>query len=166
MLARRILAITTCFGVVWSQANAQETAAQDPLALPTQIMMCRSLPTTPADSGASALQFVDGADPLSSGRRIGVAYDSLGAPRFLLVLAPHGNMSGGGYVRAVAVRFGQPEEGYSGVLGEAASLPDNGQFGSTDLRQRIRLTEAEVSQARELARWLWARRCGRPDGGN
>lgn len=136
-------------------ARAQAADTLDVLAPPRPVMMCQSLPPTPEDSAAVVLQFLDGVErPLP--RKSLVAFDSAGTPLYATIIAAQSTPDGGHTVHGVGVRFFGADRGGTRVI--ASRGPRDSVATRAD---SVSLTDAEVARARELAVWLWNRRCGR-----
>lgn len=139
-------------------ASAQASTGFDPLNIPGPTLVCRSIPVDPADSAAFAFEYIDGSDP--TGTRISlVAFDSVGAPIFMMVHAPTTNANGERRMHVVAAQFLPKRVGGRVVI--TAPAPMGGAADSVALRKpaETTLTDAEITHAEKLAKWFWTHRC-------
>ena len=139
-------------------AGAQASTGFDPLDIPGLTLVCRSIPVGPADSATFAFEYIDGDDP--AGTRISlVAFDSVGAPTYMMVHAPATSPSGERRMHIVAVQFLPKRVGGRVVI--TAPAPIDGAADSVALRKptEATLTDAEIVHAEKLAKWFWTHRC-------
>jgi hypothetical protein len=142
--------------------NAQTPTASDQLSIPNGTQMCRSVPAEPADSAAYLFQFIDARD--SSHDRISmIAFDSAGAPLYMLLSVPGTNPQHERRLYMFAVQFFPTSQGGRSIVPEnaAARLPTTAKGDTVGRVTPIEetLTAAEVARAKILAEWFWAHRC-------
>jgi len=148
-----------------SCAYAQTPSPYDPFTQPVTSLRCEAAPADPTDGTRAAieLQFDEG-DELLDGRSIEVGYDALGSPVSLVILASRVLSPGHVITEVLAVRFG--------ARGTAAGFRVRRGINGSDSRdsmgrkplpvavdEKELLTPAEITKAKELAAWLWTRRC-------
>ena len=138
---------------------AQTSAEFDPLVLPGTVLLCRSLPTSPADSAAFAFEYVDGGGA-GVQRTSFAAFDSVGQPLYMMVSAKGQHM---GFMHNVVVRFSPKGAGERVVL-HSQRPPQTPPVGGPDSIDRSKpveesLTDVEIARAKALAKWFWVHRC-------
>lgn len=148
-----------------TRAAAQENKAFDPLSPSTgQMLMCRSIAVTPADSADRIFEFREGSDPLSR-RETLVAYDSVGSALYLLLSAADTLAGWDSPLHYIAIRFQPKGEGtHARIALDLALRTSRVQPG--DSAQRLppgvrEVSSEEITRARALAQDFWSRRCGR-----
>lgn len=141
--------------LVGSAAMAQEVKVPDLLASPQSAVVCQSRPG-PGLSGVLLVEIAESASVgFPSGRNITMHFDSTGKALNLLLLAPPLTVEAERDFDAILVNFEDPVRGL-----RSRAPPISSKAGaSADLAQGRSLTQAELKQAQELARWVWKHRC-------
>jgi hypothetical protein len=153
--------LTACLICSVPALNAQAPTASDQLSIPNGTQMCRSVPAEPADSAAYLLQFIDARDSLHD-RISMIAFDSAGAPLYMLLSVPGTNPQPERRLYMFAVQFFPTSQGGRSIVPEnAARLPTIAKGDTVGRVAPIEeaLTAAEVARAKTLAEWFWAHRC-------
>jgi hypothetical protein len=154
--------VALCVILLSGIVSGQATGGSDPLGLPGPVIMCRQMPTTPADSAAFGFQFMDG-NGSDEQRTSFAAFDAEGKPLYMMVYAPGQDARGEQAKHIVVVRFFPKGTGEWAVIpnGLTSQAPP---VGGADSLSRAKtpekeLTDSEIAHARVLAGWFWAHRC-------
>src|SRR4051812_1296802 len=150
----RSIRMALCLALLSGQSGAQVSAEFDPLMLPGTVLMCRSVPVTPADSAVFVFQYLDPAG-LKDHRRTSVAFDSAGRPLYMIIVAPETEVNGDPVINTVIARFSPKALGDRVIVrNRRASPTDSVVPHPTSSKQE--LTEGDISRAKTLANWFWA----------
>ena len=131
--------------------RGQTLEKKDLFSRPTTALICESAKSDSTEVGVGLLEFQFDEDT-PEGRTITVGYQADGTPRTLLVVASHLASSGKLTMEMAGVGFNRtvPNVGF-----HAWKDPDS----TSIVPQREDLTPDQIAKARELAVWLWAKRC-------
>lgn len=142
----------SCASAQSGSSSVLAPRAFNPLKFPDSTFLCgsRSAPAR-APHGSVSFDFEDGR-LLVDDRLIGTVYDSVGAPRLLVLTATEKVQDSVPVVHVVSVSFpsGQPATGFEVIrrIGDEGVNPP-----------RKQLSAESLSQSGVLARWLWRHRC-------
>lgn len=152
--------------------SGQTRQGFNPLAVPASSLRCVVLPRAATDSAKSystGLHFEEG-DDLVDDRTIEAFYDSLGTPVVLVLFARERSHSDIPVTHALSFRFGS-----GGVavgfrlldppIVDSIGRPLNANQLATGQQRLVPLPIDMTTEARFLADWLWAHRCGRRNTG-
>lgn len=161
----RLILFLTAFVSGANRLGAQGDGSSDPLGLPRTSLRCQKLSTTPGSTSfgdAITLRFEEGGN-FRDARVMDAAYDSVGTPIYLSVLATRADSGSPPVTHALVARFGSAATTAGWRVRRSAS--DSAAFKSAEsgLSAAASALEpmslAEASQARALALWLWSHRC-------
>lgn len=135
--------------------------AFNPLAPSVGLLSCQSLPPTDADSASVVLHVTDSSSVVPMRESV-IAYDSVGTPLFMTVSARE--KTGDDRKHALVIRFEPVRRGARMLIGadgepDSTFRPDP-TVSAPDLPPGATpLMTSEIIRARDLAVWVWARRC-------
>ena len=125
----------------------------EPFRLPGAVLMCRvkALPPSTPPSWL-AFEFEDGTLMIDD-RLIGVAYESLGNPRVLVMTATERTVGGEPNMHAYSISFpdSAPPTALHGVISGPGQAPSRS--------KPEHLSAPAIANARDLMVWLWNHRC-------
>ena len=164
-MVRGLQSAAVIFASLCSLAFPVKTMAQgvvlDAFAKPTGMILCVGARPEPADS-ASIVYDVSDEAPGVDARETRVGYDSLGTPVFLSILATT-QRADSAYAEAYIVRFTRPEAAVYTIGAGPLSSPVSGRervpLESEFKMVKSRMTELDLTRARDFAKEFWTRRC-------
>jgi len=155
-LVLRLGVVLFCLAAHSVRSGAQTNTGFDALSSPAQVMVCRTLPVTSADSAAFVYEFFDGALGSSDWRRSLIAYDSSGAPAYMTLFAPETDAKGKSRVHMLAVRFHPHAKGARIIVQRPDSLSG---LAVPQAPREEALVDGELERTKAFAQLLWTRRC-------
>lgn len=151
---------------------AQATGATPrPLSVPAAELRCRVVPLSAEDSTRGAavqLEFEMGDVRSPEERSLRVSYDRRGRPVSLIAMVTYASRERGIVFHGISARFGRGGDAagvharHAQTIADTAAAPGSPPATGAMTKTLEALTPQEQREARELAAFLWTKRCGEP----